>query len=537
MAQPAIAELDQPAAADARQRVRQTAHDPRAGVEPISTEEALRYTGSGGLPAFAREICWIRDPDGRTGPIELFDHQDDWLHHAHLLDDRGDLHYHDVIACWGKGDGKTLMVAILLAHRLFLYPGTDHFILANSERQGAAVLFRELERLIRSSPRLMRYQPDISDARTRIRVPALGTTLEVLPCNPDTVQGYRPGPWGVFASDEVHAAQNPMAFRYLRSQCEARNALVAVSSQAGPPIADNPLWMYQQAHDAGDPEVFFSYRDRPGTRWAQAQAERDRRIYPKPIWDLFWRNAWGSRGVKLLDATDVDACIYDFDPPTTRAEIDRILLREWKTTPAASAAGLDRAMSYMRLHAGDRTVWAAVVRTTETPARYVVVQLDILGQELSDEELAAMSEEARSQAAKAEVLEAAARSRRLGIERSVLEVYQTQDLVGEIRGATVRHMSTPRKVALYNMLGQLVVGHRLAIPRAFELLREELLSITVDTSTSSTPKFEGKPHDDTVDGLVNAIDGCLPAEDAQEWGEVTAEDVVVSAGRYEAAYG
>ena len=508
-----------------------------ATIEPLSADEVTRYTASGGLRDFAAEVCWIRDPDNTLQPIHLFPHQDQWLRDAHQLDDHGNLIYHDVVACWGKGDGKTLMVAILLAHRLFCYPDTQHFILANSERQGAMVLFRELKRLIQSSPRLMLYRPEISDANIWIRVPALGTTLEVLPCNADTVQGYRPGPWGVFASDEVHAAANPMAFRYLRSQCEARNALVAASSQAGPPVADNPLWMYHQAHTAGDPEILFSYRDRPGTRWAQVQSERDRRIYPKPIWDLFWRNAWGSRGVKLLDPDDVDACIQDFDPPSSAAEITRVLHKHFNTTSAAGAAGLDRAMSYMRLNTGDRTVWAAVVRTAETPCRYVVVQLDILGEEISDDELAAMPEEERSQRAKAEVLEAAARARALGIRSSVIETYQGQDLIGEIPGSTLRHMSTPRKVGLYNALGQLVVTHRLAFSSAWPLLREELLSITVDTSTSATPKFEGKPHDDTVDAVLNAIDGAMPAEDDHDWSGVTAEDVMVSSGRYEAVYG
>jgi len=456
------------------------------------------------------DICQITHPlTGELGRLQLYDHQRKWLTEADSRDSRGDLRYHDVIACWPKGDGKTLVVAGLLVHRLLFYPGSSHYILANSERQGAAVLYGEVRRLLESSPQIMRaWQPEIGISR--IRIPQIGTQLDVLPCNRRTVQGYRPGPWGIFASDEVHAAQDTGAFDYLAAQCEARNALVAVSSQAGPPIQDNPVYGYYQLRD--EPEVYWDYADEVRAEAPKRQAERDRKRLSPAQYGLFWRNAWGSKGIKLLEADDVDACVHNYELPTTPAEVHELLREQWDTRTDRIVGGLDRAMSYMTLTQGDRTVWATVARTIERPRRYIVLQVDILGEGITDDELQGMTEQERSELSKGEVIAAAGRAHRLGAREHVLEQYQAQDLVGQIPGSKLVHMTQPRKIGLYNMLGELVTSHRLIIPASPALLREELLSITVDTSTSSMPRFEGKPHDDTVDAVLNAIDGAKPLE-------------------------
>lgn len=486
-----------------------------------STSNVARYRRD--VPAMAAELCHIKHPaTGITGPIELYPHQHDWLTEANRRDEHDNLIYHDVVACWPKGDGKTLVVALLLIHRLLFYPGSTSYILANSERQGAAVLFGEVRSILESSPAIMGGCRDLTFDNTRIHSPSMGTQINVLPCNRRTVQGYRPGPWGVFASDEVHAAQDTMAFDYMAAQCEAINCQVAVSSQAGPPVPENPLWGYNELQER--PEILWSYSDQVRAPAPKRQAERDRARLSAIQWAMFWGNAWGSSGAKLLDPDDVDACVRDYTLPTTREELRETIadLRDGARVDAIGG-GLDRAMSYMRLSHGDRTIWATVARTAEVPRHYVVVQLDILGEAYTDAQLATMTEQQRSELSKGEVVAAAERARAIGARHHTLEQYQAQDLVGQIQGATLKHMTQPRKVGLYNTLGELVTARQLTIPACRPLLRNELLSITVDTSTSSTPRFEGKPHDDAVDGVLNALDGVLPERGEQVLGTRVAE--------------
>jgi hypothetical protein len=310
----------------------------------------------------------------------------------------------------------------------------------------------------------------------------------------------------------------------MAAQCEAKNCLVAVASQAGPPVQDNPVWGYHELQD--EPEIFFDYASRVRAPASAKQAARDRKRLSPSQWEMFWGNSWGAKGRRLLEQEDVDACVHDYSLPSGYDQVQRLLREQFDTeldrmmhndkAIAALSGGLDRAMNYMRADRGDRTIWATIARTTDSPARYVVVQLDILGEDLTDEDLAMMSEQERSQAAASEVLQAAWRAATLGAGVHIIEQYQGQDLVGHINGATLRHMTTPRKVGLYNTLGELVRQHRLIVPASRPLLREELLAITVDTSKTNTPKFEAKPHDDTIDGILNALDGVLPTDNDEE---------------------
>jgi len=510
-----------------------------------SDEDLERYTFD--TAAMLQELCCTTNPaTGEVGPIELLPHQIEALHDADARDNNGDLLNYLTCFCWAKGDGKSLLVAGLLLNRLLFWSGTENYILANTERQGADVLFREVARIIRHSPRIREYwNPEVLKTaiqimRTSDEGEALwSTSIEVLPCSMAAAEGKWITPNSVIASDEAHRAIDPEPFSYLKSQAGAKNALMAVSSQAGPPVADNPIYGVKCASENPDPEVsagvLFLYHDAPRTPWGIQQAARDKGTDPASRWRLKWRNEWKSKGVRFLDGEQVDVCARDYEPPENWADVAR-LLDSLGTHAAVTGGGLDRSMSYVRLTVGDRTVWATVVRTAERPWRIVVVQFDVLGEAYDQYELAAMDEQTRSQLAKNEVLQAAAFARMLGATTHMLEAYQAQDLLGEIPGSTIRHMTTPRKVVLYETFGQLVRQGRIIWSSAWELLTAEAKSLTVD-DTGATPRYEGKPHDDGVDGVLNALDAVLPDESDADFRGVSAQDVVVSSKRYEAAYG
>ena len=438
--------------------------------------------------AFAEEACYIRDPSGNVGPVTLFDYERAFLTEADRRDSDGNLLHHYSIACWGKRDGKGTCVSLLLAHRLFLFAETHSYILANSERQAASILLENVKQLAQRSPTLAAMGPVIETGN--VSVPILDSVIETLPNNASTCQGLAIAPNSFFASDEIHAAQgaNPdEAFNYLCAQCEADNAAVLISSQAGPPLESNPVYRLHKLRN--EPEIFFSYRTTPGTPWSKRQAELDRKTLPPPIWEILWGNAWGSRGAKLFSVAQIDACLANYGLPQNAA-----MWQELKAMYRINRVGgaLDRALGWARQGSGDNSVWTTVGRTADD--HYFVLQSDLL-----------------PTGAEGECLVAARRSRELfGVRRPILEQYQAGDLAGRIPGADLRPLTTQAKVGLYNGLYEIVADGRLHFSADCEQLRTELLSMTVDTS-SPQPRFQGKPHDDHCDSLVWAIEASTAA--------------------------
>lgn len=438
--------------------------------------------------AFAEEACVVRYPTGDIGPIRLFPHQRQWLNETSKRTPVGDLAYKYVVASWPKRDGKSLLSSIKGAHRLFMKPDTTSYILANSEQQGGTVLMAGVAEIAELSPALQAMGPETETVRDgtvlRISVPALGTRMRVLPCNMKTVQGFGPSPWGLLMSDEIHAAQDPNVFDYLSAQCEAHNSQIVISSQAGPPTDDNPVYRLYKARR--EPEVYFDYREEVSTPWAKRLAALDKKTKPRPVYDRLWRNAWGARGQRLFDPKQVDACMARYKLPTTREEFNK--LRE-ELGIIRVGAGLDRALAWARTGAGDDSVWTAVGETRE--GIYVILQADLL-----------------PTGAENEVLAADAKSRKVfGVRHPILETYQCGDISGKIAGAQLIPFTPQRKMRMYNGLYELIANRRMMIARECKQLRKQLLDIMVDT-TSAQPKFEGKPHDDFPDSLVWAIDSC-----------------------------
>jgi len=442
--------------------------------------------------AWAEECVVIRDPSGKVGPVKLFPHQRAFLEEASRRDGQGNLVHKYVAACWSKRGGKGLVVSLLLAHRLFLFAETQSYILSNSERQSISILLERVKEIAKRSPKLKAMRPRI--ATRKVTVPSLGSSIEALPNNASTCQGLSIGPNSIFASDEIHAAQvaDPdAAFIYLAAQCEADNALIAISSQAGPPLDSNPMWRLHQVRD--EPEIFFDYRTSPDTPWAVKKAAIDRKTLPSPVWDILHGNSWGAKGTKLLSMAQVDACIMDYRLPTTEDAWEA--LRE-RFDIKAQGAALDRALGYARQDAktGDNSVWSTVGRNDD--GHYFVLQQDAL-----------------PTGAEHEVLASAGRAHDLfEVTSPILEQFQAGDLAsgGKIEGAELRAMTTPAKVTMYNKLYELASNGRLHFPAGCKDLRRELLSITVDT-THPQPRFEGKPHDDQVDALCWAITSCEDA--------------------------
>ena len=457
-------------------------------IQTTSAGTAERWRDD--IVAFAVECCHARRPDGTTGPIRLLPHQAQSLRDANQRDNHGNLVHDTVVRCWPKRDGKSFLGALTGVHRICMFPNTNSFVLANSERQGGAVIMADLGEIVQLSPTIQReLRPDIASTRDgspmRIAIPHLGSSIEVLPCNWATVQGRAISPWGVLLSDEVHAAQDPNVFNYLAAQCEATNTQIVLSSQAGPPIEVNPIYNLYQVADA-DPGLLFDYQTEPRSPWAVERANKDRGRIPHALWMRMWGNAWGSTGEKLFDVEDVEAVFEDFPLCRDRQQLQE-LLRTRNLRPASMGAGLDRSMAYATTNTGDDSVWSGGLRTIDD--HYYLTQQDIYaGSEL-------------------QVMGSYQRYRDMGGHRGILEQYNAGDLAGKIPHFDLRAATGQIQVKLFHHLYELVATRRLHLPRECTQLREQMLAMQVDT-THALPRFEGKPHDDTVYSLIWMIEAC-----------------------------
>jgi len=443
--------------------------------------------------SWAEANVWVRSPDTNIlGPLRLQEHQRAWLTEATMRGADGRFARQTCVASWPKREGKSLCSALVLAWRLTCYTNQRAGIIANSERQAASVIFDALTGILRDSPALQDFVPEDCIQARKLSVPALENVAECYPANWRTVQGVA---FDVLASDELHASDDGgKAWTFASQQTEATDAQVIISSQAGAPVSQNPLW---RLHKADDPSILFDYRTEPVTPWAVARAEKARAELLPGEFDLLWRNAWGATGLKLFAAADVEAAALPYTEPATAAEWEA-LKTSWgfAEVPCVVGVGLDRAGVSRR---GDRTVWIVCARF-DVPEGEPVFRLVRCAVQKTGSEGEVLTEDRRTR----EVFGQPA--------AVLLESYGCSDLAGRIDGATLEHPTAQRQQGLFNRLSRLFVEGRIGFPAdagtdprsgAGGLLKAELVAFEYDAEREGLTRFGTQSgHDDTCYSLA-----------------------------------
>lgn len=156
--------------------------------------------------AWAEENVWMLSPESdKLAPLVLAEHQKGFLRGATRRGPDGRFVHRTAVACWPRREGKSAMVAVLLAWRLTCFTGQRLLILANSERQAQSNIFEILSSIMANSPKLQEFVRDKQALQTgRITVAETDAVAECLPCAWRTIQG-RPRT-DALAVDEIHAA-------------------------------------------------------------------------------------------------------------------------------------------------------------------------------------------------------------------------------------------------------------------------------------------------------------------------------------------
>jgi hypothetical protein len=487
---------------------------------------------------WAEECIEIKRPDKRRiEPLILERHQRDWLRTATRRggDGSGPLVHSVAVASWPKREGKSLCVAILVAHRMTCFTNQENVILANSERQAASVIFDELVGFFRNSEKLGAYTTEDDIQARRLAVPALGNETICVPCNYRTVQGM--AVTGILATDELHAVQDIRSYNFLAGQTEALDAQVAISSQAGPPVQGNPVWRLYEARN--EPHIFFNYSQEHIAPWAIALAEKQRVTLLPAEFDYLHRNAWAGTGYKLFPSNSVMRAAMDYKEPRSKEEW-KALRKAWgfEKWGCAIGVGLDRAGVSSR---GDNSVWSAIARFDPPKARGSSEMIPPADPPLGEAELrrSATPESEGGEppgglgsiyrqvmcdvmptGSEAEVLEA--RDRTIEIfgppDVGSFESYGCSDVVEKVEKAELVVPTIPRQRAMFNTFGRLLKEGRFGFAedagwdRENErsgMLKTELIGFEYDARSGGALRFgtQSGLHDDTIYSAGWTIDG------------------------------
>jgi len=497
------------------------------------------YRAPGGVVLFASEALRARRPSGRgIAPLQLEQHQRQWLLDATTADDQGRLRHTVAVASWPKREGKSMCVAILLAYRMTCRSRQESVILANSREQAASNVFDELLTFFELSPALGECVTEQDIQRRSIEIPRLHNETVCVPCNFRTVQGR--GITGILAVDELHAVQDVRAYNYLRGQTESIDAQTCISSQAGPAVKDNPVWrLYQQREQ---PHILFNYLQEHVCDWAIRLAEQQQTELTDDEYRIMHRNAWGGLGSKLFSTAQIDAAELAYAEPTTREEwlalIDTWGYSGWERV---IGAGLDRSG-----HGADRTVWVVIVRfdppLVSAPLRGRTAPSRLAGgpppvggtgnPELDNIIAGLRGERPADQATGAggsiyrivmvRVLDQDTEADILDIDRETreifgnpdaitLETYQAKDLEGKIRGAQLQAPTSQQQQLMFGPLWRLFRDEQIGYPTnaGNGLLRSELAAFEyiagMDAKGNRLSRYGTQSgHDDTVYSLAHA---------------------------------
>lgn len=387
-----------------------------------------------------------------------------------------------------------------------------------------------------------------------LTIPELGNEITCLPCNYRTVQGIAVP--SLLMVDELHAVADIRAYNYLRAQTEMRGSQVAISTQAGSPELDNPVWRLWLARD--EPHILFDYSEEHRTAWGIKLAQQQRAELTPAEFDALHRNLWAGLGQKLFEAQALGAAAMEYAECYSHADLQE-RIREWGFGgwDCVIGAGLDRAGVSAT---GDRSVLTATAKfspreqagrgkgfdteNTETQRgtrngglgggnggagveQYRVIRVWVFETGEEAEILAAFRE-------------LAAICGPLGCETR-MEYFNCVDLVGKVRRAELASPSSPHQRQLFNGLYRLFNERRIGYPQdcGFDprkrqpgLLKSELLNFEYGRSAGIWKWGTQSGHDDTVYSLA------WSCEAAPEAARVTATiaDYVMGSGSYVAQY-
>ena len=255
---------------------------------------------------YDKKICLLNQRSKKWEPITLLDFQEEFIHRALATKDDGDLKHKIAIACWKRGEGKSMCVKLIGLFLFFNLRGQKIVFSGSSKDQADKVLFTELKEIVQKTPELAKmvnYGMEVQEARIILRSGPKSIECELVPVA--TATGLLTGTTAAFFT-ELHEQKDCKFFEDLYSSLRGvPNAIALVDTT----VADkghivHKLW---DAYRDGDPMVFFDYNgsktlSNRNPEITKEYLEHQKRILLPATFRKYFFNLWDDVNTDTLSA-------------------------------------------------------------------------------------------------------------------------------------------------------------------------------------------------------------------------------------------
>lgn len=436
-------------------------------------DKALLKAWQKDIVKFVDDAVYIPTPKG-IQKLRLWDYQKEILREATSLKD-GKPSYRVIALSMPKRNGKTMLGSLILTWKFITTFNCQGVVCSNSYSQAQNILFDTFKDFIRCSPILLELVKVENIYEDKILLPETKSKVVCLSAKLQTSFGY---PITIGVVDEIHASEDngEGLFQVLASQCADRDGQIILPSQASSKI--NVLYrLYQISKE--DESIYFYYTQKNLSPLITDSflLSRQKQMLPSQF-RAYHRNEWSEGGEGLFTEEQVIGCL---DKDFSLVGMEGYVL----------GSGLDRALAFSKN--ADRTVLTFLAKglVNEKEIFYVV-----------DSRVIKFSD---ADSIKGALVEA---RQNYGLENLVSDVYQSADLhcwaLSQGFKSEMLHLSREQQLPMFNLLYRIINEGRLKFSPDFTLLKDELETFSVDSSTNP-PKFGGHPHDDAVYSLALAL--------------------------------
>lgn len=225
--------------------------------------------------------------------------------------------YNLIVLCWMRGEGKSLVIVLLMMWKWFCWPKQNIVLGANSKEQTKFVHYDIMRDVILNSPRLLeRIGPkNIQEKEIRMKnaAGAVVSTIRAV----SSFSGIVSNANG-FTFSEIFDMKNPKFFTQLYGSIRnVPNAMGGIDSTVSD-LQHILYQLFQKTREGKSKLVYFSYRCSMNGRaedfWnpnmTQAQLDNYQDTMLAADFDRYFRNIWGGGGTKVFSPEMVEAMNY-----------------------------------------------------------------------------------------------------------------------------------------------------------------------------------------------------------------------------------
>lgn len=248
-----------------------------------------------------KDFTYEKHPETGRSYREMWEAQQKIVREALKLDENGTFFYRLIVLCWMRGEGKSLLVCLILIWRYCCWPRLQIMLGANSKEQTKFVHYDIIRDIIRNSPKLRSIVGERNIQEKEIRLTNSRGEISSLIRSISTASGIVSN-ISNYSFSEIFDMKNPKFFVQLDGSIRnIPNAFGLIDST----VSDRDHILYQTYEGWRDSKlkrVFFSHRQSREAKaedfWnpymTQDQLDDYAAKFPTAEFDRYFKNSWDS---------------------------------------------------------------------------------------------------------------------------------------------------------------------------------------------------------------------------------------------------